>query len=239
MSAIDTISSSTGADTRDPNSEVLLIAKELSISTFPAILFHASNLLPSSSMRAFFHNFLNEELEILNKFAELMVNFGALALAGGSGEVSIRIIGAGDQKHDKVGTVLSTPGVGTLREADEQNEVFGRPISRKGKLYKLLLALSVSLFTSICMYGLPFLAKCKPCDLSLSESCPGNGERGDFKQFYYPNGYYNELATRFGRLLGIAMRPYTKIDQGLYAVLGAASLMAGSMRMTVTVCIIE
>ncbi|PHT77298.1 hypothetical protein T459_20820 [Capsicum annuum] len=55
---------------------------------------------------------------------------GALALAGGSGEVSIRIIGAGDQKHDKVGTVLSTPGVGTLREADEQNEVFGRPISR-------------------------------------------------------------------------------------------------------------
>ncbi|KAF3656853.1 hypothetical protein FXO38_13956 [Capsicum annuum] len=47
------------------------------------------------------------------------------------------------------------------------------------------------------------------------------------------------MGSGFGRLLGIAMRPYTKIDQGLYAVLGAASLMAGSMRMTVTVCIIE
>ncbi|WKA04173.1 hypothetical protein VitviT2T_022231 [Vitis vinifera] len=31
---------------------------------------------------------------------------------------------------------------------------------------------------------------------------------------------------------------YTKIDQGLYAVLGAASLMAGSMRMTVSLCVI-
>ncbi|KAF3627023.1 putative RING finger and transmembrane domain-containing protein 2-like isoform X2 [Capsicum annuum] len=56
----------------------------------------------------------------------------APALAGGSGEVSIRIIGTGDQEHDRVGTVLPTPGVGTLREADGQNEVFGRPISRSG-----------------------------------------------------------------------------------------------------------
>ncbi|KAM3364090.1 chloride channel protein CLC-a-like [Capsicum galapagoense] len=170
-------------------------------------------------------------------------------------------------------------------------------INAKGKLYKLLLAPSVSLLTSICMYGLPFLAKCKRCDSSLSESCPGTGETGNFKQFNCPNGYYNDLATLilatkedairnifslntatefqvaslliffllycilgvitfgiavpsglfipiiligsgYGRLLGIAMRPYTKIDQGLYAVLGAASVMAGSMRMTVTVCII-
>ncbi|CAA3005463.1 chloride channel CLC-b [Olea europaea subsp. europaea] len=35
-------------------------------------------------------------------------------------------------------------------------------------------------------------------------------------------------------MLGIAMGPYTKIDQGLYAVLGATSLMAGSMRMIVS-----
>ena len=39
-------------------------------------------------------------------------------------------------------------------------------------------------------------------------------------------------------ILGIAMGFYTKIDQGLYAVLGAASLMAGSMRMTVSLCVI-
>lgn len=48
--------------------------------------------------------------------------------AAGSGEVSIRIIGAGEQEHDRVGTV----GVGPVREVDGQNEVFGRPISRSG-----------------------------------------------------------------------------------------------------------
>ncbi|OIT27139.1 PREDICTED: RING finger and transmembrane domain-containing protein 1 [Nicotiana attenuata] len=48
--------------------------------------------------------------------------------AGGSGEVSIRIIGAGEQEHDRVGTA----GVGPVREVDGQNEGFGRPISRSG-----------------------------------------------------------------------------------------------------------
>ncbi|XP_015066133.1 chloride channel protein CLC-b [Solanum pennellii] len=170
-------------------------------------------------------------------------------------------------------------------------------INEKGKLHKLLLALSVSLFTSISMYGLPFLAKCKPCDPSIQRSCPGTGGTGNFKQFNCPNGYYNDLATlllttnddavrnifsintpgefqvssliiyfvlycilglitfgiavpsglflpiilmgsAYGRLLAIAMGSYTKIDPGLYAVLGAASLMAGSMRMTVSLCVI-
>lgn len=170
-------------------------------------------------------------------------------------------------------------------------------INEKGKLHKLLLALSVSLFTSISMYGLPFLAKCKPCDPSIQGSCPGTGGTGNFKQFNCPNGYYNDLATlllttnddavrnifsintpgefqvssliiyfvlycilglitfgiavpsglflpiilmgsAYGRLLAIAMGSYTKIDPGLYAVLGAASLMAGSMRMTVSLCVI-
>ncbi|CAN4080428.1 unnamed protein product [Withania somnifera] len=170
-------------------------------------------------------------------------------------------------------------------------------INEKGKLHKLLLALSVSLFTSIGMYGLPFLAKCKPCDPDLPGSCPGTGGTGNFKQFNCPNGYYNDLATlllttnddavrnifsvntpgefqvtsliiffalycilglitfgiavpsglflpiilmgsAYGRLLAIAMGSYTKIDPGLYAVLGAASLMAGSMRMTVSLCVI-
>ncbi|XP_075510752.1 chloride channel protein CLC-b [Primulina tabacum] len=171
-------------------------------------------------------------------------------------------------------------------------------INKKGKLHKLLLSLSVSIFTSVCMYGLPFLAKCRPCDSSiLGSSCPTTGGTGNFKQFNCPKGYYNDLATlllttnddavrsifsintptefqifsliiyfalycilglitfgiavpsglflpiilmgaAYGRILGVAMGTYTDIDQGLYAVLGAASLMAGSMRMTVSLCVI-
>lgn len=161
----------------------------------------------------------------------------------------------------------------------------------------MLLSLTVSLFTSVCLYGLPFLAKCKPCDLSRDEICPTNGRTGNFKQFHCPKDYYNDLATlllttnddavrnifssntpnefgmgslwiffvlycilglftfgiatpsglflpiilmgsAYGRMLGAAMGSYTSIDQGLYAVLGAAALMAGSMRMTVSLCVI-
>ncbi|KAG7985893.1 hypothetical protein I3843_03G050600 [Carya illinoinensis] len=171
-------------------------------------------------------------------------------------------------------------------------------INQKGRLHKLLLSVTVAVFTSACQYGLPFLAKCQPCDSSLSETeCPTNGSSGNFKQFNCRAGYYNDLATLllatnddavrhifstntpteyqipslliffalycilglftfgiavpsglflpiilmgsgYGRLLGIAMGSYTNIDQGLFAVLGAASLMAGSMRMTVSLCVI-
>ncbi|KAL4581523.1 hypothetical protein LXL04_006045 [Taraxacum kok-saghyz] len=171
-------------------------------------------------------------------------------------------------------------------------------INEKGKLAKISLSLAVSLFTSACLYGLPFLASCTPCDPSLVNSeCPSTGRMGNFKQFNCPKGHYNDLATlllttnddavrnifstntpseyrvfsliiffilycilglftfgiavpsglflpiilmgsAYGRLLGMAMGPYASIDQGLYAVLGAASLMAGSMRMTVSLCVI-
>ncbi|KAI4348303.1 hypothetical protein L6164_009038 [Bauhinia variegata] len=46
------------------------------------------------------------------------------------------------------------------------------------------------------------------------------------------------MGSGYGRLLGMLMGPQTNIDQGLFAVLGAASLMAGSMRMTVSLCVI-
>ncbi|KAB2614092.1 chloride channel protein CLC-b [Pyrus ussuriensis x Pyrus communis] len=171
-------------------------------------------------------------------------------------------------------------------------------INQKGKVHKLLLSLTVSLFTSACLYGLPFLVECTPCNSSLSESvCPTNEGSGNYKKFNCPDGHYNDLATlllatnddavrnifstntsaeyrplslliffvlycilglftlgiavpsglflpiilmgsAYGRLLGIAMQSYTSIDQGLFAVLGAASLMAGSMRMTVSLCVI-
>lgn len=167
-------------------------------------------------------------------------------------------------------------------------------INEKGRTAKFVLALSVSLFTSICLYGLPFLAPCSPCDPSIEAPCPTTGRTGNFKQFNCPNGYYNDLASllhatnddavrnifststptefrtvsllifftlycilglitfgiavpsglflpiilmgsAYGRLLGLYM---SGLDQGLYAVLGAASLMAGSMRMTVSLCVI-
>ncbi|KAM1769826.1 hypothetical protein ACFX11_044843 [Malus domestica] len=171
-------------------------------------------------------------------------------------------------------------------------------INQKGKVHKLLLSLTVSLFTSACLYGLPFLVECTPCNSSLSESvCPTNEGSGNYKKFNCPDGHYNDLATlllatnddavrnifstntsaeyrplslliffvlycilglftlgiavpsglflpiilmgsAYGRLIGIAMQSYTSIDQGLFAVLGAASLMAGSMRMTISLCVI-
>ncbi|KAK1318998.1 Chloride channel protein CLC-b [Acorus calamus] len=172
-------------------------------------------------------------------------------------------------------------------------------INEKGRLYKLLLSLGVSLFTSVCLYSFPFLVPCSRCEPSLLNEgvCPTNGRTGNFKQFNCPTGYYNDLASllhsanddavrnifststpteflpislliffaiycilglftfgiavpsglflpiilmgsAYGRLLGLAMGSYTDIDQGLYAVLGAASLMSGSMRMTVSLCVI-
>ncbi|KAK6912987.1 CBS domain [Dillenia turbinata] len=169
-------------------------------------------------------------------------------------------------------------------------------INEKGKLHKLLLSLTVSLFTSACLYGLPFLSPCTKCDASQSD-CPTTETTGNFKQFNCQDGYYNDLATllfttnddavrnifstntpnefhplslliffalycilglftfgiavpsglflpiilmgsAYGRLLGMAMGSYTQIDEGLYAILGAASLMSGSMRMTVSLCVI-
>ncbi|KAJ8750125.1 hypothetical protein K2173_014040 [Erythroxylum novogranatense] len=170
-------------------------------------------------------------------------------------------------------------------------------INQKGRMHKLLLSLTVSVFTSVSLFSLPFLSRCQACDPYGSEFCPTNDRSGNFKQFNCPDGYFNDLATlllttnddavrnifssntpkefqitslliffalycilglftfgiavpsglflpiilmgsAYGRLLGIAMGSYTNIDQGLYAVLGAASLMAGSMRMTVSLCVI-
>ncbi|KAH9616502.1 hypothetical protein KSS87_009375 [Heliosperma pusillum] len=171
-------------------------------------------------------------------------------------------------------------------------------INEKGKLAKILLSLTVSIFTSVCMYGLPFLVNCTKCDPSISNAtCSTTGRTGNFKRFNCPEGYYNDLGSllfstnddavrnifstntpgefhavslliyfalycilglftfgiavpsglflpiiligsAYGRLLGLAMKDYSKIDEGLYAVLGAASLMSGSMRMTVSLCVI-
>ncbi|KAG2261405.1 hypothetical protein Bca52824_068484 [Brassica carinata] len=144
-------------------------------------------------------------------------------------------------------------------------------INQKGKIHKVLLALTVSLFTSVCLYGLPFLAKCTPCyysDLAtlllttnddavrniFSSNTPNEFSMGSLWIFFVlycilglftfgiatPSGLFLPIilmGSAYGRMLGGLMGSYTSIDQGLYAVLGAASL-AGSMRMTVSLCVI-
>ncbi|RDY07107.1 Chloride channel protein CLC-c, partial [Mucuna pruriens] len=42
----------------------------------------------------------------------------------------------------------------------------------------------------------------------------------------------------YGRLFGRLFEPITKLDRGLFALLGAASFLGGTMRMTVSVCVI-
>jgi len=42
----------------------------------------------------------------------------------------------------------------------------------------------------------------------------------------------------YGRSVGMFMDPFTNLDQGLFAVLGAASFLGGSTRMTVSLCVI-
>ncbi|KAG1327894.1 Chloride channel protein CLC-c [Cocos nucifera] len=170
-------------------------------------------------------------------------------------------------------------------------------INEKGTGYKLLLAATISIFTSCCLFGLPWLASCRPCPANLSEDCPSIGRSGNFKKFQCPPSQYNDLASLFfntnddtirnlysagtdavfqkssillffvtsyflgivsyglvapsglfvpviltgatyGRLVGILMGKHSTLDHGLFAVLGSASLLGGSMRMTVSVCVI-
>ncbi|XP_062202508.1 chloride channel protein CLC-a-like [Phragmites australis] len=46
------------------------------------------------------------------------------------------------------------------------------------------------------------------------------------------------MGSAYGRILALVLDRFVHIDHGLYAVLGAAALMSGSMRMTVSLCVI-
>uniref|UniRef100_A0A1D1Y3E3 Chloride channel protein n=2 Tax=Anthurium amnicola TaxID=1678845 RepID=A0A1D1Y3E3_9ARAE len=170
-------------------------------------------------------------------------------------------------------------------------------INGKGTKYKLILAGSLSIFTSCCLFGLPWLASCKPCPVGAEEICPSIGRSGNFKKYQCAMGQYNDLASLFfntnddairnlfssgtdhefqhfsillffvtsyflgilsygvvapsglfvpviltgatyGRYIGMLMGSRSSLDHGLFAVLGAAALLGGSMRMTVSVCVI-
>ncbi|KAJ6803983.1 putative chloride channel-like protein CLC-g [Iris pallida] len=170
-------------------------------------------------------------------------------------------------------------------------------INEKGHVCKLLLAATVSIFISCCLFGLPWLASCRPCPTGTREACPSIGRTGNFKQFQCPPDHYNGLASllfntnddsirhlyssgtdghfdrssvllflvasyflgvisygvvapsglfvpiiltgaTYGRFVGLLMDSRSTLDHGLFAVLGSASLLGGTMRMTVSVCVI-
>ncbi|ONK77356.1 uncharacterized protein A4U43_C02F5680 [Asparagus officinalis] len=170
-------------------------------------------------------------------------------------------------------------------------------INEKGPPSKILLTITISLLTSCCAYGLPWLAKCTPCPENLKDQCPTIGRSGNFKNFQCPPGHYNDLASLFlntnddairnlfsggtqkefhmstlfiffitiyflgiftygvavpsglfvpvilagasyGRMVGNLLSPVADLDAGLFALLGAASFLGGTMRMTVSVCVI-
>jgi chloride channel 7 len=46
------------------------------------------------------------------------------------------------------------------------------------------------------------------------------------------------MGAAYGRIVALVLANVARIDHGLYAVLGAAALMSGSMRMTVSLCVI-
>ncbi|KAA8545435.1 hypothetical protein F0562_020219 [Nyssa sinensis] len=169
-------------------------------------------------------------------------------------------------------------------------------INERGPTFKTLLVITISLLTSCCSFGLPWLAKCTPCPVGLDHECPTIGRSGNFKNFQCKSGHYNDLSSLFlntnddairnlfssgnekefhfstlfiffvaifclgiitsgiaipsglfipvilagasyGRLLGTFLRYMSNLDVGLFALLGAASFLGGTMRMTVSLCV--
>ncbi|CAI0378443.1 unnamed protein product [Linum tenue] len=170
-------------------------------------------------------------------------------------------------------------------------------INEKGPIFKVILVLCISLLTSCCSYGLPWLSACTPCPPHLMEQCPTAGRSGNYKNFQCPPHQYNDLASLFfntnddaiknllspgitkqfhiptllvffsaifflgivtygiavpsglfipvilagasyGRLVGRLLGSISQLDAGLFALLGAASFLGGTMRMTVSLCVI-
>ncbi|XP_051146755.1 chloride channel protein CLC-c [Andrographis paniculata] len=170
-------------------------------------------------------------------------------------------------------------------------------INERGPAFKVLLVLVVSLITSCCAYGIPWLAPCTPCPEGIKDACPTIDRAGNYKSFQCSGGYYNDLASlllntkddairnlfsshnnkefrifslviffiviyflgiitygiaipsglfipvilagaSYGRLVGRLLGNISTLDVGLFSLLGAASFLGGTMRMTVSLCVI-
>nr|TKS10943.1 Chloride channel protein CLC-c [Populus alba] len=129
-------------------------------------------------------------------------------------------------------------------------------INERGPSFKILLVIVISLLTSCCSYGLPWLSKCIPCPPHLAEKCPTEGisplhPYGFFFAIYclgivtygiaVPSGLFIPVilaGASYGRLTGTMLGPLSNLDAGPCALLGAASFLGGTMRMTVSLCVI-
>ncbi|GJN38414.1 hypothetical protein PR202_gb27451 [Eleusine coracana subsp. coracana] len=172
-------------------------------------------------------------------------------------------------------------------------------INERGRTHKLLLAATVSIFTSCCIFSLPWLAPCRPCPTTGPHSSPNRNchSLNRFRRFQCPPGHYNDLASLFlninddairnlyttgtndvyhpasmvtfflasyalgilsygvvapsglfvpiiltgatyGRLVAMLLGDHSGLDHGLVAILGSASFLGGTLRMTVSVCVI-
>nr|CAB3450007.1 unnamed protein product [Digitaria exilis] len=172
-------------------------------------------------------------------------------------------------------------------------------INEGGRVNKLLLAAVVSIITSCCVFGLPWLAPCRPCPRTGPRASPDGTchALNRFRRFHCPPGHYNDLASLFlninddairnlyttgtndvyhpgtmvaffvasyalgvlsygvvapsglfvpiiltgatyGRLVAMLLGARSGLDHGLVAILGSASFLGGTLRMTVSVCVI-
>ncbi|XP_071698585.1 chloride channel protein CLC-c-like [Rutidosis leptorrhynchoides] len=170
-------------------------------------------------------------------------------------------------------------------------------INERGPSFRVFLVVIISLLTSCCAYGLPWLISCTPCPIGLNVACPTDGRSGNYKHFQCPPGHYNDLASlllntnddairsffssvnetefrtstlfvffvliyalgiitygiaipsglfipvilagaSYGRLVGTLLVNVSNLNIGLFALLGSASFLGGTMRMTVSLCVI-
>uniref|UniRef100_A0A2N9FUI8 Chloride channel protein n=1 Tax=Fagus sylvatica TaxID=28930 RepID=A0A2N9FUI8_FAGSY len=239
---------------------------------------------------------------VLRAFIDLCLS-GKCGLFGTGGLIMFDVYSANISYHlDDVPPVLALGVIGGILGSiynfllEKVLRVYNL-INEKGIVYKILLACSISIFTSCLLFGLPWIASCRACPADASEACPTIGRSGNYKKFQCLPGYYNDLASlifntnddairnlfskdtdsefqhssvliffitcfflsilsygvvapaglfvpvivtgaSYGRLVGMLVGSHSNLNHGLYAVLGAASLLGGSMRMTVSLCVI-
>ncbi|KAJ4875946.1 Chloride channel protein CLC-c [Raphanus sativus] len=170
-------------------------------------------------------------------------------------------------------------------------------INERGPGFKVMLVMAVSILSSCCAFGLPWISQCTPCPIGSEGKCPSVGRSGIYKSFQCPPNHYNDLSSlllntnddairslftsrsenefqistlaiffvfvyclgiitygiaipsglfipvilagaSYGRLVGRLLGPVSQLDVGLFSLLGAASFLGGTMRMTVSLCVI-